>query len=142
MPIALRACVVVFFGAGAIMFARVAASREVALRIDAAGVTLGGYPLRYAATTEHVPWSDVETVVLWHQRVNTVTLPYVGIQRRQNASRPSGNRVGDSISRGLVSHVSPEVVRSSRLIRGWQLDPQRLAASMDRFSPGTPLRNL
>jgi hypothetical protein len=141
MSIALRVCGVVLFGAGVLVFARVAASREVALRIDASGVTLGGSPLRYAATTEHVPWADIEAIVLWRQQVRTATLQYIGVQRGPQAPRPRG-RLGDSISSNLVSHVSPELVRSSRAVVGWRLDRQRLVEAVARFSPGTHVESL
>jgi hypothetical protein len=140
MPIALRVCGVVLFGAGALVFARIATIREVALRVDASGVTLGGYPLRYAATTEHLPWADIEAIVLWRQQVRTATLRYVGVQRGPLAPPPRGSRLGDSISSNLVSHVPPELVRSSRLVVGWRLDQHRLVEAAARFSPGTPVQ--
>jgi hypothetical protein len=137
MPVALRVCCVVLFGVGVLVFARIAASREVALRIDASGVTLGGSPLRYPSTTEHLPWADIEAIVLWRQQVRTATLRYIGVQRGPQAPAPRGSRLGDSISTSLVPHVPAELVRSSRPIAGWRLDPRRLAEAVARFSPGT-----
>jgi len=137
MSIALRVAGVVFFGAGALVFVRVAASREVALRVNASGVTLGGSPLRYAATTEHLPWADIEAMVLWEQHVRTATLRYIGVQRGPHAPPPRGSRLGDTISTSLVPHVPADLVRSSRLVAGWRLDARRLAEAVARFSPGT-----
>jgi hypothetical protein len=44
-----------------------AASRRVAVRVDAHGITLGGSPLRYRGTTMLVPWTDITNVLLWEQ---------------------------------------------------------------------------
>jgi hypothetical protein len=64
----LRVVWLVFFGGGGVVALVVALSRRVALRVDESGIALGGSPLRYAATTAHVPWRDIEAVVLALER--------------------------------------------------------------------------
>jgi hypothetical protein len=141
-PAASRIVMVVFFGGGGLLSVLTAASRKVALRVDASGVTLGGSPFRYAATTEHVPWSDVNAIVLWHQQVRTARLPYFGIERRPEAFVPWSSGLGESISRRLVPHVPADVARFSRPMTGWRVNRQQLAAAVERFSPGTPIDSL
>ena len=55
MPIGIRiGFLVVFGGLGATLLVH-GLSGRIALRVDAAGVTMGGTPLRYRATTRFVP---------------------------------------------------------------------------------------
>ena len=72
MSLALRVVTLVFFGGGALVFIASIATRRVALRVDASGVTLGGSPGRYGATTVLIPWADIREIVLWRQ-----PMPYV-----------------------------------------------------------------
>jgi hypothetical protein len=58
-PLPLRVVIVAVFGCGAFLTVIVPASRKVALRIDASGITLAGNPLRYQATTRVIPWNEV-----------------------------------------------------------------------------------
>ena len=44
MSLALRVVTLVFFGGGLLVFVASIASRRVALRVDASGVTLGAHP--------------------------------------------------------------------------------------------------
>src|SRR5271154_2358006 len=46
MSLALRVVTLVFFGGGALVFIASIATRRVALRVDASGITLGGSPRR------------------------------------------------------------------------------------------------
>jgi hypothetical protein len=130
-----------FAGAGVLVLVWVAASRKVALRVDASGVTLGGRPFHYAATTVYVPWSDVDAIVLWYQQVSTHSMLYIGIQRRPGASAPRGSRRRNSLLGSVVPHVPVDVVRASRPLVSWYLDREELASAVDRFSPGTPIRD-
>ena len=51
----LRVVIIVCCAYGAFLSIIVSATRRVALRVDAAGITPGGGPLRYKATTRLVP---------------------------------------------------------------------------------------
>ena len=73
MPFVLQVLVIGFFGWGAINSITYAASRKVAFRVDHAGVTLGGGPYRYKATTRFFPWADIEKIVVW-ERMFPVTI--------------------------------------------------------------------
>jgi hypothetical protein len=53
MSLALRVVTLVLFGGGALVFIASIATRRVALRVDARGITLGGSPGRYRSTTRH-----------------------------------------------------------------------------------------
>jgi len=59
MSLALRVFTLVFFGGGALVFIASIATRRVALRVDAGGITLGGSPGRYRSATRLIPWADV-----------------------------------------------------------------------------------
>jgi len=64
MSLALRVVTLVFFGGCALVFIASIATRRVALRVDASGVTLGGSPGRYVATTVLILWADIREIVL------------------------------------------------------------------------------
>lgn len=68
------------------------ASRKVVFRADPEGVTLGGSPFRYQATTRFFPWAEIEKIVLWQRAIPLTVgrwtlfslgpLRYVGVARR------------------------------------------------------------
>jgi hypothetical protein len=58
MSLALRVVTLVLFGGGALVFIASIATRRVALRVDASGITLGGSPGRYRSATRLIPWAD------------------------------------------------------------------------------------
>ena len=59
--------------------------RRVALRVDAAGITLGGPPLRHQTAATVVPWPDIEAVELWQRILPSGALvPQLGVRRRQD----------------------------------------------------------
>jgi hypothetical protein len=58
----LRVVIIAAGGYGALLSVIVPSSRKVALRIDADGITLGGSPMRYKATTRVVEWREVQRV--------------------------------------------------------------------------------
>ncbi|MCH0538655.1 hypothetical protein I3F58_03580 [Streptomyces sp. MUM 203J] len=136
-PLALYLLVLPFFGGGGLFLACVALSRRVAFRVDESGVLLGGTPPRHRATTAHVPWDDIEAVVLWRQ-TGAAHMPYVGLARREDAPRLPGAGQGDrarALSGFLVPDVPPDVVMASRAVNGWRLDKDRLAAAVAAFAP-------
>lgn len=145
MPMAMRVLSLVFFGGGAIALLAVGLSRKVALRIDQSGITLGGSPLRYAATTAHVPWHDVEAVVLWRQSL-AQDLPYLGVLRPDGApplpGTPGASRTGRAMAglgRAVAGAPDDRLVASCRAINGWRVDPTELAAALLRFAGDVPL---
>ncbi len=153
---------IALFAAGGLILVWGAAQYRVALRVDARGVTLGGSPLHYQATTAVVPWADIASVVLWRQVLPTgVLMPYLGLKRRPGAAElpaaspshtrpvlPQGRRPRvpdipgpDSRSRGshrpegLAPDIALDVLMASRAVDRWRLDRRALARAVAGFAP-------
>jgi hypothetical protein len=111
-------------------------TRKVALRVDETGVLLGGSPLRYRATTAHVPWEHIEAVALWSQPVPSSEIPYVGLVRHDGAPPLPGpqGRMARAVGNALTP-VPFEVLMASRAVNGWRLDPARLTTAVTHFAP-------
>ena len=93
MSLALRVVTLVLFGGGALVFIASIATRRVALRVDARGITLGGSPGRYRSTTRLIPWADVREVVLWRQPMPYGrSVRYVAVARHRGAPPLAGRR--------------------------------------------------
>lgn len=129
---------VVLFAGGVLVVLWGVLGRRVAFRVDADGVTLGGSPMRYRATTTVFPWADIVALVLWQQVLPTGSLmPYLGLQRRPGAVPPAGfpGRRGGAVPAGLVPDLPADVLMSGRAVDGWRLDRRRLARAVARFAP-------
>ncbi|MEU7827055.1 hypothetical protein [Catellatospora sp. NPDC049133] len=142
-----RILTLALFGVGGVVMLVATFSRKVALRVDATGITLGGSPLRYAATTAHVPWAEVEAVVLWRQPL-AQNLPYIGVLRPHDAPPLPGTPTGPAgkLMAGFGYAVSgapdPRLLAAGRAINGWRLDLDRLTAAVRHHAPGVPVRDL
>jgi hypothetical protein len=141
MSLALRVVTLVFFGGGALVFIASIATRRVALRVDASGVTLGGSPGRYRATTVLIPWADIKEIVLWRQPMPYGrSVRYVGVARRRKGTRPlagrRGQRAAKATARALTPGVSGDTLLASRAVNLWHLDTHRMAAAVAHFAPG------
>ncbi|HEX3491052.1 MAG TPA: hypothetical protein VHU92_17020 [Streptosporangiaceae bacterium] len=114
-----------------------AATRRVAVRVDARGVTLGGSPLRYRGTTVTVPWPDITNVLLWQQLLPPGTLiPHLGLERRQAATASQGAASRrQAAAAGLGPEIPADVLAASRQVTGWRLDRHGLARAVARFAP-------
>ncbi|MGH3187822.1 MAG: hypothetical protein ACRDPY_47320 [Streptosporangiaceae bacterium] len=139
MSLALRVVTLVFFGGGALVFIANIASRRVALRVDAGGITLGGSPGRYRSATRLIPWADIREVVLWRQPMPYGrSMRYVAVVRRKGA-RPlagrRGQRAGKVTARALTP-VSGDTLLASRAANLWRLDADRMSAAVAHFAPG------
>lgn len=114
-------------------------SRRVAFRVDATGVTLGIAPPWPASRIASVPWSDLQRIVLWRQPANRTTVPYIGVDRGEQAPPLPGSARSTFLRKlnasAAPSHVPTHVVADSRPVNGWQLDRERLAAAVSRFAP-------
>jgi hypothetical protein len=140
MSLALRVVTLVFFGGGALVFLASIATRRVALRVDASGVTLGGSPGRYGATTVLIPWADIREIVLWRQPMpHGRSMRYVGVTRGKG-TRPlagrRGQRAAKATARALTAGVSGDTLLASRAVNLWHLDTVRMAAAVAHFAPG------
>ncbi|MFJ4279112.1 hypothetical protein [Streptomyces massasporeus] len=113
----------------------------VAFRVDSEGVLLGGAPARYEAQLAHVPWSDITSFVVWHQRTAGNGINYIGVQRKPGAPALPGmnSRVSRETAAMLAPHVDYELFLASRPINLWRLDPERLQAAVDAFAPHVPV---
>jgi hypothetical protein len=130
MPLALLVPIIGFCAWGTGNIITYAASRKVALRVDHAGVTLGGSPFRYKTTTRFFPWADIEKIIL-RRRMFPVTigrwtlfsfgpLRYITLQRRRGAPP-----------------LSPG--RTTRALSAWRLDENQLAAAVTACAPTVQL---
>jgi hypothetical protein len=139
MSLALRVVTLVFFGGGALVFIANIASRRVALRIDASGITLGGSPGRYRSTTRLIPWADIRKVVLWRQPMPYGrSMRYVAVARRNGApplAGRRGRRAAKATARTLAP-VSGDTLLASRAANLWRLDTDRMSAAVAHFAPG------
>ncbi|MFG2949363.1 hypothetical protein [Streptomyces adustus] len=138
IPLGLRIVGLLLFGGGGVFMAIGALTRKTAFRVDATGILLGGSPVRYRATTAHVPWQDITAVVLWQQTVPHAVVPWVGVARREGAPPlPGAGRgpIARSVGEALTP-VSAELLRASRAVTGWRLDRSRLTAAVAYFAPG------
>ncbi|MGX1543693.1 hypothetical protein [Streptomyces adustus] len=138
VPLGLRIVGLLLFGGGGLLMAAGALTRKTAFRVDATGILLGGSPVRYRATTAHVPWQDITAVVLWQQPVPHSVLPWVGVARREGAPPLPGSGQG-RITRSIGEALTPvpaELLVASRAVNGWRLDRSRLATAVAYFAPG------
>ncbi|TDC59016.1 hypothetical protein E1200_32635 [Actinomadura sp. GC306] len=131
-----------FFGLIGTATLGIVLTRRVALRVDADGVTLAGYPIRYRATLLYVPWTEVQAIVLWAQHGRS-TLPYIGIRRNKDARKmkPMG-RVNRWLTSWVVPHIPLDLVQSSRPIINWRLDHDRLAKAVATHAPDVQIVNV
>lgn len=128
----LRIATLALFGVGGLWYLIGLLSRKVALRVDRDGITLGGKPPRYKATTRFIPWAEVETVVLFTQVIptlhGTVKMRHVGVQRKPGTSpAPTGIQ---RVARILTTDVPADVVMSSTAVNGWRLDERALSDAL------------
>ncbi|GAA5115016.1 hypothetical protein [Haloechinothrix salitolerans] len=139
IPILVRVLGLALFGGGSVIMLLLMFSRKTALRVDSSGITLGGSPPRYRATTAFVPWRDVVAVVLWRQRMAPgARMDYVGVQRKKGLPPlpgPGTGRLGQRTASVIIPHIPGEVTVASRPVNGWSLDPASLESSVKRVAP-------
>jgi hypothetical protein len=114
------------FGGGAVMLAALALSRP-ALRVDAAGVTIRPYPLRFSVIAFY-PWQHVAQIRII--RFQRPAGQYVEIQLREGASWSPPSRPTSPRSRKALYFAQNSVA-----VNGWTLHPGRLAAAVACFAP-------
>jgi hypothetical protein len=109
---------IVLIGGGLLAVLGCLLYRRVALRVDAAGVTLGGRPMRYRTAATVVPWPDIEAVELWQRILPSGALvPQLGVRRRQVDMTQ------------LTTHA----------VSGFQLDRRALARAVAGYAPHVPV---
>ena len=131
LPLGLILAVLAARGAGVIDRVR----RTIAFRADQAGITLGTVPDRLTVrrgSRLFIPWADVERIVLYPARPAGVQC--IGVQRRATAEPL---RWGNEQAPGCPVPRVP--AWATRMIRGWRLDRDRLAAVIAVVAPGVPI---
>lgn len=147
VPLLVRAIFVLCCGCGAFLSVLVPASRKVALRVDASGITLGGNPLRYNAATRVVPWHEVQRVFLW-RRGPGVGARYLSVERPRDAPplSPGGTGKADRPAFYLASNPqlpSPTLkVGTTRGMQAFSVDDDRLSAIITHYAPSARIVNL
>lgn len=151
MPLVLAVPVAGGFGSFAVISVAGVVSRKVALRVDEVGVTLGGGPFRYAATTRFHPWQDIEAVTLW-ERYGPFTIgcwtPFafgpircVGLRRRTGALpiTPGGRDRADRPA--FMAPVDGIAAGAARNMTAFAVDRDRLAQAVVAFAPAVSIED-
>ncbi len=126
--------------------------RPVALRVDAAGVTLGRPPTPlthdgrlFRTRPVTVPWRDIEGIVLFTREVlEAPPIDNIGLRLVRGAPVPPGDPDEPEEDDGVRSRrrsssggaPPPGNVVVWRQIYGWRLDRRRLGRSVRRYARG------
>jgi hypothetical protein len=140
----LQVILVAFYGFCVFCAVLQPASRKVALRVDASGITLGGYLLRYNVTTRVIPWDEVQGVFLW-QRANGIR--YLGVERPDEAPplSPGGTgRADRTLSFSADPQVPPLTLAAGaiRSMLAFTIDNARLSEAITHYAPAVELVDL
>ena len=146
MPVVLRIALAAVGAWGALFSIAVPVSRKVALRVDARGVTLGGGPFRYEATTRVFPWEEIERVVLWSRLLPfNARVRYVSVERRAGAPPLSPGGTGKADRPALYLSPDPQLpsarftVGATRGMQAFRVDDDVLAAAITACAPSVPM---
>jgi hypothetical protein len=142
--VVLQVLIVAVSGCGAFFDVLYPASRKVALRVDASGITLGGTPWRYKATTRVIPWHEVQGVLLWQRAFG---IRYLGVERTDEAPPLSPGGTGRA-DRTLYLSADPQVppltlaAGATRGMAAFSVDDARLSAAITHYAPTVDLVDL
>lgn len=128
-------------------------NRLPALRMDEAGVTLGGAPGQYRKQTAFAPWPHITAVILWQWHMldhaprlvtDDQTRDYVGLRRHPGAPHLPGawRNISPKRAAKYYPHVEWDVVRASRPVVLWRLDTGLLRAAVSAFAPHVPIYDI
>jgi hypothetical protein len=117
------------------------ARRTIALRVDHEGIQLGAVPDKLSArrgSALFLPWADIERIILYPAYTpgpgKHAAAQCIGIQRKATAAPL---RWGNEQAPGCpIPHVP---AWATRRIAGWQLDRDRLAATVAAVAPGVAI---
>ena len=107
-----------------------------ALRADVSGVTLGRSFIPGSRPVT-VPWSSLQAIVLFPVQTKGGGLGF-GLRLRSGAERPPG-MPGPLRGWILRTHRMGVPADVFRLVNGWQVDPERLAAVARTYGPNVHL---
>jgi hypothetical protein len=145
MPLLLRVALITFCACGAFFSVVVPLSHRVALRVDASGITLGGYALRYKATTRVVPWSEVQRVFLFQRQTG---VRYLSVERPADAPplSPGGTGMADRLpfSGSMYPQVPSPTLKlgTTRNMAAFSVDDARLSDAIGHYAPSAEIVNL
>ncbi len=150
VPLLVRAIFVPCCGWAAFLSGLVPSCRKVALRVDASGITLGGNPLRYNATTRVVPWYEVQRVFLWRRgpRVRRFSVRCLSVERPDDAPPLSPGGTGKADRPAFYLASNPQVpsptlrVGTTRGMQAFSVDDDRLWAIINHYAPSVKIVNL
>jgi hypothetical protein len=137
LPIGLILAALIAHGSGVIDLGR----RTIAFRADQAGITLGAVPDKLSVcrgSALFIPWADVQRIILYpaYRRGpgGRTAVQCIGVQRH-TAAEPLlwGNEQAPGCP------VPGVATWATRMITGWRLDRDRLAAVTAAVAPGIPV---
>jgi hypothetical protein len=145
MPLILSVAVIAVFGSFAVYSVAGVLSRKVALRVDAAGVTLGGGPFGYEATTRFYPWEDIAAITLWQRYIPFTIgrwtpfalgpIRYIGLRRPPGAQPITSAGRGRADRPAYMAPVSGISAGAARNVTAFGLDKDRLTQAVAAFAP-------
>jgi hypothetical protein len=130
-PVWPKVIVVGGFGGVAVMLAAMSFSRP-ALRVDAAGVTIRPYPLRFKVIAFY-PWNDVVRIVI--MRFQGSKGQYVQVQLREGAVWSAVSRATATRPRSRKALTFAAFEGAGVAVNGWTLHLPSLAAAVAGFAP-------
>lgn len=145
LPLLVRVITIAISAAAAGWGILIPATRMMVLRVDDAGITLGGSIPRPGATRRVIPWSEVRAVFVWHR-------PYIGarlfVERPAEAPPLSPGGTGPADRQAVV--VPPDApypwrnltIGAARGLQSVTLDEGRLAAAVACYAPAVPVGRL
>lgn len=145
LPLALRVVIILACGYGAFLSVIVPSSRKVALRIDDDGITLGGSPMRYKATSRVVQWHEVQRVFLWRRGPG---VRYLAVERPADAPPLSPRGAGKADRPAFYLSRNPQVptptlkVGTTRGMQAFSVDDARLSNAIAHYAPTVSIVNL
>lgn len=136
MEIVIRVLVIGIFGFLVVSILAGIVGRQVAFRVDQAGVTLGGSPLRYRSATRFIPWEDIARITIWNRALPFGgPLSYVGLSRRPGARPLSKGGSGRADGPAYMAPVPGIAAGAARSASMWAIDHDRLAAAVAVCAP-------
>jgi hypothetical protein len=145
LPLLVRVITIAISAAAACWGIIIPATRMVVLRVDDAGITLGGSLPRPGAARRVIPWDEVRAVFVWQR-------PYIGarlfVERAAGAPPLSPGGTGPADRQAVV--VPPDApypwrnltIGAARGLQSVTLDESRLAAAIARYAPSVPVGRL
>lgn len=145
LPLFVRVATITVFGVATVWSVIVPVTRLVVVRVDAAGITLGGSPFRRRSTTRVIPWPEVKAVFLWHR-------PYLGVrlfvERTPDAPPLTPDGRGPADRQAVVVPAGapypwPNLkIGTGRGLQSVTFDEARFAAVIARHAPTVPVGRL